>query len=190
VDVRDDGLVAVAELPLGRPELAANQVALHDPTNPDHPRLLAADGASGPLAFDPSGDRFALAFFDGHVELWNVDDGAKVVLAGHIGEIRDLMFNADGSTLATAGDDGTVRLWDTATGAPKLVLRGHEAHVDSVAFSPSGALLASAGGDGITRIWALHLDDLIEIAQRNVTRQLTDQECRDYLHLEACPAPH
>jgi WD40 repeat protein len=189
VDVRNDGLVAVAELPLGRPDLAANQVVLHDPTNPDQMRVLPADGASGPLAFDPAGERFALAFFDGHLEIWTVDDGSKVVLAGHIGEIKDLAFNADGSTLATAGDDGTVRLWDTATGAPKLVLRGHEARVDSVAFSPDGAFLASAGGDGITRVWALHLDALIDIAQRNVTRQFTDQECRQYLHVESCPPP-
>ena len=38
------------------------------------------------------------------------------------------------------------------------------------------------------RVWALDMDDLLEIAQENVTRSLTDAECRRYLHVEACPA--
>jgi hypothetical protein len=31
-----------------------------------------------------------------------------------------------------------------------------------------------------------YLNDLIEIAHENVTRDLTDEEGRDYLHLEKC----
>ncbi len=37
------------------------------------------------------------------------------------------------------------------------------------------------------RVWALDLDDLIEIAEREVTRTLTEQECRQYLHRGALP---
>jgi hypothetical protein len=33
-------------------------------------------------------------------------------------------------------------------------------------------------------VWALHLDELIAIANDEVTRGLTDDECRQYLHLE------
>jgi hypothetical protein len=39
------------------------------------------------------------------------------------------------------------------------------------------------------RIWALDIDDLLEIADENVTRSLTDDECRRYLHDAACPEP-
>ena len=28
----------------------------------------------------------------------------------------------------------------------------------------------------------------LEIARHNVTRSLTDEECRQYLHVEACPS--
>jgi hypothetical protein len=35
----------------------------------------------------------------------------------------------------------------------------------------------------VVRVWALDLDDLIAIARREVTRELTDDECRQYLHL-------
>lgn len=48
-------------------------------------------------------------------------------------------------------------------------------------------MLASKSLDGTVRIWALDLDDILEIARQQVTRSLTDEECRQYLHLDACP---
>jgi hypothetical protein len=36
---------------------------------------------------------------------------------------------------------------------------------------------------------ALDLDDLVDIAERELTRDLTDAECRQYLHVERCPSP-
>ena len=57
----------------------------------------------------------------------------------------------------------------------------------SVAFSPDGSLLASVDGATV-RVWALDIDDLLEIARQNVTRSLTDEECRQYLHVESCPS--
>jgi hypothetical protein len=37
-------------------------------------------------------------------------------------------------------------------------------------------------------VWALDLDDLIAIAAAELTRGLTDDECRQYLHQpEGCP---
>ena len=57
----------------------------------------------------------------------------------------------------------------------------------SVAFSPDGSLLASVDGTTV-RVWALDIEELLAIARRNVTRSLTDEECRQYLHVDACPA--
>ena len=80
-----------------------------------------------------------------------------------------------------------MRLWDARSGVQKLILRGHQGVVWRLAFSPAGSKLASSSSDGTVRVWALDLDDLIEIAQRRATRALTDEECRQYLHVEVCP---
>jgi WD40 repeat protein len=59
--------------------------------------------------------------------------------------------------------------------------------VTSVAFSPDGKRLAASSADGTVRIYALPLDDIIAIAKSRVTRALTTDECRKYLHVDKCP---
>ena len=38
------------------------------------------------------------------------------------------------------------------------------------------------------RVWALDVDELVDIATRELTRDFTDDECRQYLHTERCPS--
>ena len=137
------------------------------------------------VEFDPTGATLAVGRFDGVVELRGVPGGERVLQFGaHSGTVGDLTFSPDGTRIATSGDDATARLFDAATGVEQLVLRGHGFLVSGIAFSPDGMRLASASPDGVVRVWALDLDDLIEIAEDAVTRELSDDECRQYLHLE------
>jgi hypothetical protein len=39
----------------------------------------------------------------------------------------------------------------------------------------------------MVRVYGLDLQEKIELASGRVTRGRTDLECRQYLHLEACP---
>ena len=149
-------------------------------------RTISADAFS--VDFDPSGSRIATAGRTGQAEIWDVDSGTRLaVLAGNSGGDQRVAFSPDGSRVATAGFDGTVRLFEADTGAQQLVLRGHRCGVQSVAFSPDGTKLASASVCDGVRIWALDIDDLLEIARQQVTRSLTDEECRQYLHVDRCP---
>ena len=47
--------------------------------------------------------------------------------------------------------------------------------------------------EGSTSLWhSAHMasaDDLLAIARQNVTRSLSDEECRQYLHVAACSVP-
>ena len=95
-------------------------------------------------------------------------------------------FTPDGSRVAVAHSDGTVRLFDAGTGAQQLILPGLGCVVSRVAFSQDGSKLATTSKCGGLRIWALDIDDLLEIARREVPRALTDEECRQYLHVDQC----
>jgi WD40 repeat protein len=59
--------------------------------------------------------------------------------------------------------------------------------VTALDFRRDGSQLVSAASDGFVQVWALRLDDLEAIARDGLTRDLTTDECRRYLHLDACP---
>jgi hypothetical protein len=44
----------------------------------------------------------------------------------------------------------------------------------------------SVESDGVVRVWALDLGELIAIAKDELTRGLTDEDCRQYLHQPSC----
>jgi hypothetical protein len=55
-----------------------------------------------------------------------------------------------------------------------------------VSWSADGKHLASAGADGWVKIHSMDTDELLALAARRVSRQLTDDECRIYLHRSSC----
>jgi WD40 repeat protein/DNA-binding SARP family transcriptional activator len=140
------------------------------------------------VAFDPSGPRIAMVSSEELAEIRDVGSGKRVaVLHGPSGGVTDIAFSPNGSRVAVANADGTVRLFTADTGAQQFVLPSSGCTVESLAFSPDGTKLASTSPCDGVRIWALDLDDLLEIAHREVTRPLTDEECRQYLHVDQCP---
>jgi WD40 repeat protein len=144
-------------------------------------------GGVSALAFDPPGTSLAAARMDGHVEIWDVETGERLArFATPSGAVNELVYSPDGSRIAIASEDGSVGLFDARTGVQQLVLRGHDFLVTGIAFSPDGTRLASASPDGLVRVWVLDLDELIRIAEDEVQRELTEDECRQYLHVATC----
>ena len=181
----DGRWIAAAVFPYLKPNQA--HVSLWDWEQERIERTIKPIGATR-VEFDPSGSKLAVARFDGFVETFTVPDLVRVLrFPAHSGSVDDIAYSPDGTRIATAGKDATVRLFDAQDGTEQLVLRGHDFLVTGVAFGPDGTQLASAAPDGVVRVWELDLDALIRIARDEVTRELSDDECRQYLHLEFCP---
>jgi WD40 repeat protein/DNA-binding SARP family transcriptional activator len=181
----DGRLIATTRLPRGRADETVHEVKVWDWGLGQVVQTIRTPALG--VAFDPTGTRIAAANSGGLGEVYDLESGDKLTtLDGHTGHIFDIAYSPDGTQIGTASADGTVRLWDAGSGVQTLVLSGHESVVWRLAFSPDGSKLASSSSDGTVRIWALDLDDLIEIARSKVTRALTGDECRQYLHLERC----
>jgi WD40 repeat protein/DNA-binding SARP family transcriptional activator len=179
----DGRLVATAEFN----NRGRERVRVWDWARRDVLLTIDAEGPWPQVDFDPNGPRVVLSGSDGLAEIWDVESGERLaVLAGPPGGVKGLAFSPDGSRIATASVDGLVRLFDAETGAPELRLRGSGCAVEGVAFSPDGRELASTSWCDGVRVWALDVDDLLEIARREAGRSLTDEECRQYLHVDEC----
>ena len=179
-DLSPDGRLIAAAINHGRNPLLA-MVSLHDTGSGHLERQILARQHLAAVAFHPSGNSLATVTFAGAIEVWSVESAKRPILRipARV-SAADLEYSPDGRWLATGNEDGTVRVFDAATGEQTLVLRGHVL-VSDIEFSPDGSMLASAGLDGLVRVWALDLDDLIAIA-RTSDEELTDDECRQYLH--------
>lgn len=55
--------------------------------------------------------------------------------------------------------------------------------MDPGASSRTADDAAGLSPDARVRIWALDLDDLLAISEHEVSRELTDDECRQCLHV-------
>jgi WD40 repeat protein len=146
------------------------------------------------LAFSPDGKQIVAGGLDGVLRVWDPETGRSLgTMEGNLSQIWDIAFSPDGKLLATASDDGTVRLWDPigqrqlATVAIEDLTAGSFEGFD-VGFSPDGTRLAATAADGKLRVFVLPIEELLRIAEARVGRGFTAQECRQYLHLDTCPA--
>jgi WD40 repeat protein/transcriptional regulator with XRE-family HTH domain len=140
------------------------------------------------LALSPDGATLALGNQDGDITLWDVASGKFLHrLSGHAGLILRLQFSQDGQQLASASFDRLAKVWDVSTGKEIVTLYGNHGNVFGVSFHPEGTRLATAGADGTVRTYTLQIDDLVELARSRVTRSLTNEECKQFLHQDICP---
>jgi WD40 repeat protein len=143
------------------------------------------------LSFDATGRWLVGATSTGRVFVLDM----RAVVAGTPAEkaiSRDFVADASGvafiaisadGTLATAGRGQALRLWDLATGELNLELHiAHNTGPPRITFDRRGNLFYS---DGRTiRRYPHDPNELVDLAHSLLTRQLTPDECRRYLHTQ------
>jgi len=152
--------------------------------------LAGHDGGIRDIAYSPDGSFIATASGDGTVILWETATGSKTqTLIGHSSGVFSVTFSPDGILLATGSEDNTAKIWDVQTGKELLTLPGNLGAVTGVAFSSSNdeAHLVVSSVDGVARVFLLDIEELLALAHSRITRVLTTEECRKYLHVEQCP---
>ena len=76
-------------------------------------------------------------------------------------------------------------MWDVASHTVILEFT-HPRGVEAVAFSADGKYLATGSDDGVVRKFPLDDNELLTVARARVMRDLTSDECRQYLHTDQC----
>jgi WD40 repeat protein/serine/threonine protein kinase len=145
--------------------------------------------------FDPQGNRVVAGYDDGEVIVYQLpsassstnDSEPEIVTrfshdAGWVGGVH---FSPDGQLLAVPGFS-RVALWDANSGEVIKDLP-HPLGSSRAIFNADSSRVVTGGTDGFARIFVVETEDLIELAKTRVTRSLTEEECRQYLHLESCP---
>ena len=91
-----------------------------------------------------------------------------------------MAYSPDSRRIVTGSFDKTAKVWDAQTSIELMTLTSHEGRVSSAVYSAVGKRIATAGDDDICRIYTTDMDELLQIAESRVTRQLTAEEKERY----------
>jgi len=136
-------------------------------------------------------DKYVLtSSIDGTARVWDAKTGRLLYrLIDPRGAFLNATFSPDGTLIATAGSENTVKVWDTRTGKQISELLGHARKINKLLFSPDGKFIATASNDGTARIYPremfMPLEENLKVANSRLTRDLTPDEKKKYLHLGA-----
>jgi eukaryotic-like serine/threonine-protein kinase len=106
------------------------------------------------VAFDPSGERIAVACRDDAVRIWSVRTGQQQqILNGNATMVIAVSFSHDGKRIVTGGADRTAKVWDASSGELLVTLSGHTSSLGFAAFTRDDQRIVTGSGDRTAKIW-------------------------------------
>jgi WD40 repeat protein len=133
------------------------------------------------MSFSADGTRMIVPDgFSATARLWDLAARQPLFsISGQRSRIDRLQLSPDGALiLSSSPNDPNVRLWDGATGTLKSEITLSARDVE---LSTDGRYLL-ATSDGKTGLYLVRFDELVALARTRVTRPLTCEEERDFLH--------
>ena len=119
----------------------------------------------------------------------NLEEATIFEQEAHQGQIHGIALDGN-RRLATAGTaDALVRIWDIDSGDLLLEFpSGRDGTSSSyLAFAPDGGHLTYSDRVGLIRRFPLDVDSLFDLAKQRLTRDMTRDECIQYLDPATCP---
>lgn len=127
------------------PELIAEKTIQLDCNSSVHTCVFSQDGKH---AITGSNDQT--------IRLWDVEAGCVLlILKGHTGRIRCLLWSSDQKFVLSGSDDKTIRLWNVETGTCINVFREHSHWIMSLAWNTDYTLAISGSNNHVVNFWDL-----------------------------------
>ena len=94
------------------------------------------------------------------------------------------LVSPSGKQIITASGDRAAKVWSAQNGTELFTLQAHKGAVHSVSYSPDGQRIMTTGSDGVAQIFTNNMEELLNIAENRITRQLTEEETQKYRFLD------
>jgi WD40 repeat protein/transcriptional regulator with XRE-family HTH domain len=158
-------------------------------------KLLSLPGPtvvdSSRVWFSSDGKRLVVVDCTGLIVVRDAETGTEIRRFSSGGAcILGVAFSPDGKQIAATGGGRDSKIWDFETGRELITLPGGF----EVQFTADGTRLSVVRRDDTAlvsetvHVYTLRLDELLALAKSRVTRSLTTDECKQYLHMQQCPS--
>ncbi|NIM94545.1 MAG: hypothetical protein GTO18_12665 [Anaerolineales bacterium] len=149
---------------------------------------LTRDFVIQDFSISQDGESLVTACLNGPIVVWDIQNREVVTtLIGNSSPITHVSYSPDGRFIAGGMGNGEVVVWSAETGDLLFTLSDHSDAITDLEFTEDGEYLYTSSADGTVNRYLMDLDDLISLIKSRLTRDLTEAECQEYLHMAECP---